>query len=289
MDHVELGTTGREISRIGLGGMSLSLKGRPERPRAKEVVRRAVELGITLVDTADSYCVDESDTHHNERLIAEALDEIGARDEVLVATKGGLVRPEGRWVRNGDPDHLRRACEGSLRALGVERIDLYQLHAPDPDVPFEESLGTLAELRDEGKIRWVGLSNVSLEQLEAAREIVPVTSVQNRFNPWDRRAEETGVIERCWQDGITFVPYSPLGGSARVQQIRESDALGRVARQAGCSPAELVLAWILTRSPTLVPIPGATRVESVESSARAVGLEPDDALIARTEEAFGEL
>ena len=289
MEHVELGTTGEEISRIGLGAMPLSLKGRPERPDAKEVIERAVELGVTFIDTADSYCRDESDTHHNERLIAETLDEIGARDEVLVATKGGLVRPGGRWERNARPEHLREACEGSLDALGVDRIDLYQLHAPDPEVPWEESLGAVAELREEGKVRWVGLSNVSLEEIEAAREIVPVTSVQNRFNPWDRRAEESGIVDFCYRNGITFIPYSPVGGSGRVQELRESGKVGEVAREAGCSNEELVLAWILTRSPTLVPIPGASRRASIESSARVPEIELDEEMRRRTEEAFREL
>lgn len=289
MEHVELGTTGQQISRIGLGGMPLSLKGRPERPEAKDVVKRAVELGVTFIDTADSYCKDETETGHNERLIREVLDEIDARDEVLVATKGGLVRPDGRWVRNARPDHLREACEESLRSLDVDRIDLYQLHAPDPEVPWEESVGAVADLRDEGKVRWVGLSNVSLEKIEAAREIVPIASVQNRFNPWDRRSEESGVIDYCYRSRITFIPYSPVGGSGRVQELRESDAVGDLAQEAGCSNEELVLAWILTRSPTVVPIPGASRTESIESSARAVEIGLSEEMQRRVEEAFGEL
>lgn len=289
MEYVELGTTGNEISRIGLGAMPLSLAGRPDRPVAKEVVRRAVELGVTLIDTADSYCRDESETGHNERLIREALEGVDGAGEVLVATKGGLVRPDGRWVRNGRPDHLRRVCEESLTALDVERIDLYQLHAPDPEVPFDESVGAVAELREEGKIRWVGLSNVSLEKIQAAEETVPVTSVQNRFNPWDRRSEESGIVEYCHRNRITFIPYSPVGGASRVQQIRESDALAQVAEDTGCTPEELVLAWILTRSPSLVPIPGATRKTSIESSVRSLEVDMDPDLQGRVEEAFAAL
>lgn len=289
MEHVELGATGREISRIGLGAMPLSLQGRPDRPDARRVIRRAVELGVTLIDTADSYCLDESETGHNERLIRDALEEVDARGPVMVATKGGMVRPGGRWVRNARPEHLRRVCDESRRALGVDRIDLYQLHAPDPEVPFEESVGTMAELQDEGKVRWIGLSNVSLDQIRTAEEIVPVESVQNRFNPWHREAERTGVIEYCYESRITFIPYSPLGGSRRVQRLRESDAVSRIARDAGCSPEELVLAWVLTRSPTVAPIPGASRERSIESSVRALEVELDEELQRRTEEAFQQL
>ena len=290
MQTVQLGRTGRRIARMGLGGMPLSIQGRPDRAQAKEVIRRAVELGVNFIDTADAYCFNESDVGHNERLIAEALDEIGARDEVVVATKGGLARPEGRWERDGRPEHLRHACEHSLRMLGTERIDLYQLHAPDPRVPFADSVGEVGRLYEEGKVSAAGLSNVSLLQLQMALGIVPVTSVQNRYNPWDRSSELEGLIRFCDEHSITFLPYSPVGGARRVQLLRESEDLREIgARHGGATPEELVLAWILSASASLVPIPGARRVESIESSVRAASLRLDDRTRRELEEAFRAL
>jgi aryl-alcohol dehydrogenase-like predicted oxidoreductase len=290
MQQVQMGRTGRRVTRIGLGGMPLSIPGRPDREDAKQVVRRAVELGVNFIDTADVYCMDESDIGHNERLIAETLDELGVGDEVLVATKGGLVRPEGRWERDGRPEQLRRACEHSLRMLDADRIGLYQLHAPDPKVPFADSVGEMARLYDEGKVAAVGLSNVSLMQLQAALAIVPVTSVQNRYNPWDRSAELEGLIRYCDLNSITFLPYSPVGGRRRVPLLRESDELRIIGqRHGGASPEELVLAWMLSVSPSLVPIPGAKRVESIESSVRAESLRLDDRTRRELEEAFRAL
>lgn len=290
MQQVQLGRTGRRVARIGLGGMPLSLPGRPDRAQAREVIRRAVELGVNFIDTADAYCLDDSETGHNERLIAETLDELGARDDVLVATKGGVVRPEGRWERDGRPEHLRRACEHSLRMLGTDRISLYQLHAPDPRVPFTDSVGGVARLYEEGKVAAVGLSNVSLMQIQAALAMVPVTSVQNRYNPWDRSSELTGVIRFCDQRSITFLPYSPVGGGRRVRLLRESEELREIgARYDGATPEELVLAWILAASPSLVPIPGASRVASIESSVRAESLRLDERTRRELEDGFRAL
>lgn len=290
MQQVQMGRTGRRVTRIGLGGMPLSIQGRPDRAQAKQVIRRAVELGVNFIDTADSYCLDDSETGHNERLIAETLDELGARDDVLVATKGGTVRPEGRWERDGSPAHLRRACEHSLQMLGTDRIGLYQLHAPDPRVPFADSVGEVARLYEEGKVAAVGLSNVSLMQIQAALAIVPVTSVQNRYNPWDRSSEQTGVLQFCDQSSITFLPYSPVGGGRRVRLLRESEELREIgARYDGATPEELVLAWILASSPSLVPIPGASRVESIESSVRAEALRLDERTRRELEDAFRAL
>lgn len=290
LDQTQLGRTGRTISRIGLGGMPLSIQGRPEnREAAKAVVRRAVELGVTLIDTADAYSLDNRDIGHNERLIREALEEIGAKDDVLVATKGGMTRPEGQWGRNGRPEHLREACEHSLRMLGVDSIDLYQLHAPDPEVPFEESVGAIARLLEEGKVQAAGLSNVSLSELQAGEGIVEITSVQNRYNPWDRSSEETGIIRHCDEQGITFLPYSPVGGGRRVQLLRESEELRQIAGRHDATPEELVLAWILYKSDSLVPIPGASRTESIESSVRAVAIELDEGTKEELEGVFGGL
>jgi aryl-alcohol dehydrogenase-like predicted oxidoreductase len=287
---IPLGGTERTVSRIGLGGMSLSIQGRPaDRVAAKRVVRRAVELGVTFIDTADVYCLDDSDIGHNERLIREALDDMGAGGEIVIATKGGLTRPGGAWERDGRPEHLREACERSLAALGVESIDLYQLHAPDPEVPFEESVGELARLKSEGKVRAVGLSNVSLDELERAGGITEIASVQNRFNPWDRSSEADGMIAHCDARGITFIPFSPVGGSRRVKLLRSSRPLRRIGERLGASPEELVLAWVLTRSGTLCPIPGASRVESIESSVRAVELGLDAVTLEEVEAALAKL
>ena len=290
MEQVRLGRMGRRVKRIGLGGMPLSIVGRPDRAQAKAVIRRAVELGVDFIDTADVYSLGEADVGHNERLIAETLDELGVRDDVVVATKGGMIRPESRWERDARPEQLRRSCEHSLQMLGTDRIDLYQLHAPDPGVPLGESVGELARLYEEGKVAAVGLSNVSLMQLQAALAIVPVASVQNLFNPWDRSSELAGIIRYCDQSSITFLPYSPVGGKRRVPLLRQSEELRAMgARHGGATPEELVLAWILSVSPSLVAIPGATRVESIESSVRAESLRLDDRTRRELEEAFRAL
>lgn len=289
MQQVILGRTGRRVARVGLGGMPLSISGRPERGEALGVIHRAVELGVTLIDTADVYCLDENDIGHNEALVAEALASVPHRDDVVVATKGGLVRPGGRWETDARPEQLRRACEHSLRMLGTDRIDLYQLHSPDPAVPFAESVGAIARLREEGKVRAVGLSNVSLMEVRTAEGIVPVTSVQNRYNPWDRAAELEGLIRYCDQHAITFLPYSPVGGGRRVKLLRESAELLRVGGEHGASPEELVLAWILSVSPSIVVIPGASRTASIESSVRAEALRLDERTRRELEDAFRAL
>jgi aryl-alcohol dehydrogenase-like predicted oxidoreductase len=289
METVQLGRTGRRVTRIGLGGMPLSIDGRPSWDDAKRVVRRAVELGVNFIDTADVYCLDDSEIGHNERLVAEALDEAGARDEVTVATKGGLTRPGGRWESDGSPAHLRRACEASLRALRTDRIHLYQLHSPDPRVRFEHSMGEMARLYEEGLVSAVGLSNVTLMQLRIAEAIVPIASVQNRFNPWDRSAEQTGLVQYCHEHHVTFLPYSPVGGGRRVKLLRESPELREIADRHGATPEELVIAWILGVSRSAVPIPGASREESIESSVRAEALRLDARTLRELEEAFRAL
>ncbi len=287
---IPLGRTGRRISRIGLGAMPLSTGTRPERGAAKAVVRRAVELGVTFIDTADIYCLGEHEIGHNERLVAEALAETDHRGRVVVATKGGLVRPGEGWARDGRPAHLRRACDRSLAALGVERIDLYQLHSPDPQVPLVESVGALADLAREGKIAAIGLSNVTLRELRQAQTLVTVTSVQNVFNPWSASSWETRkLLEACAREAITFLPYSPLGGSRHVGAIRASEPLRRIAASLHCSPEGLVLAWVLSRSPTLCAIPGASRVSSIESSVRAAGIALDERTAAEVRRAFSAL
>jgi aryl-alcohol dehydrogenase-like predicted oxidoreductase len=254
--------------------MHLSLESRPSHQQALDVVRAALDAGVTLIDTADVYCLDDSDIGHNERLIAEALRGWrGDRDGVLVATKGGLTRPGGRWESDARPEHLRAACERSLRALGVERIALYQLHAPDPQVRFEESVGALADLRREGKIRWVGLSNVSVKQIRAAEEIVPIASVQNRLNPFFREALTSGVVRYCAERGIGFLAYSPVGGGRLNRKLPDHPVLRPMAARLGASAHALVLAWVLAQSPAIIAIPSARRVEHAVDSMGAGKLE----------------
>ncbi len=289
MPTVPLGRS-RRVSRIGLGAMPLSLGGRPEREAAKAVVRRAVELGVTLIDTADVYCLGDHEIGHNERLLAEALATTDSRSQVIVATKGGLTHPGKHWGRDGRPEHLRSACDRSLAALGVERIDLYQLHGPDPAVPFLESVGALAELQRTGKIAAIGLSNVTLAQLRQAQTLATVTSVQNEFNPWRASSWETKrLLAACDHEAITFLPYSPLGGDRQVSAIRTCEPLRRIAASLPCSPEALVLAWILSRSPTLCAIPGASRMASIESSVSAATLHLDARTAAEVRRAFRAL
>jgi aryl-alcohol dehydrogenase-like predicted oxidoreductase len=253
--------------------MPLSLDGRPAEARGIEVLHAALDAGTTLLDTADVYCIDEDDIGHNERLIATALAAwSGERDSIIVATKGGMIRPGGRWERNGRPEHLRAACERSLRALGVERIDLYQFHAPDPAIPFEESVGALAELQREGKIRWVGLSNVSVAEIKAAREIVDVVTVQNRLSPFFKEAVETGVVNYCADKGIGFLAYSPVGGGRLNKKLPDHPALKPIAERHGSSSHAAVLAWVRSRGPSVIVIPGARTVEHALDSISAADL-----------------
>jgi len=269
-----LGDGAPSVPAVGYGGMHLSLEDRPPERQSVEVIRAALDGGVRLIDTADVYCHDDSDIGHNERLVAGALRGWnGDRDAVLVATKGGLTRPGGRWERDGRPEHLRAACERSLRAVGVERLALYQLHAPDPAVPFEESVGELGRLRREGKIRWVGLSNVSVAQIRAAEAIVPVASVQNRLNPFFRESLDEGVVRYCAEQGIGFMAYSPTGGGRLNRKLPGHPVLRPMAERLGASAHALVLAWVLAQSPAVIVIPSARRVAHALDSVAAGSLE----------------
>lgn len=272
MHRVPLGNTGGEISAIGLGGMPLSLRGRPSPEEAAKVINAAIDRGMTFIDTADVDCIDDNDIGHNERLIDSTLSLRPDRESVFVATKGGLRRPNGEWTNDASPQHLREACEKSLRALGVARIFLYQLHAPDPKVPFEQSVETLAQLKQEGKIEHVGISNVSVDQIRAASKIVEIASVQNRLNPFFREAVEQNVVSECEEKGITFLAYSPLGGGRLVKKLPRYVPLQKLAEKFECSPHAIVLAWVRAQGRTVVPILGATRAGSVVDSATATDL-----------------
>ena len=259
------------VRRLGFGAMRITgegIWGEPDdRERARAVVRRAVELGVNLIDTADAY-----GPHVSEEILAEALHPYP--DGLVIGTKGGLTRSgPGRWERDGRPEHLREACEGSLRRLRLERIDLYQLHAPDPDVPFERSVETMAELRESGKVRLVGLSNVSVAQLERALEIVPVATVQNRFNLADRASED--VLDACEERGVGFIPWFPL---ATGSLARPGGPLDEIAERHDATPSQVALAWLLARSPVMLPIPGTGSVEHLEENMAAadVALSEDE-------------
>lgn len=253
--------------------MHLSIDGRPSQEQALRVLAAVLDGGVTLIDTADAYCLDERDVGHNERLIAAALRAWGGdRTSVIVATKGGVVRQGPRWDNDGRPAHLRAACDRSLQALGVERIDLYQLHAPDPKVPFAESVGAMGELRAQGKVRWVGLSNVSVDQIRLAETIVPITSVQNRLSPFFRESLAAGVVRYCQERGIGFLAYSPTGGARLTRTLPNHPVLAPMARRLGVSTHALVLAWVLSRSPCVLTIPSARQVEHALDSVSAADL-----------------
>jgi len=283
---MKLNGTDRSISAIGIGAMHLSLSGRPDEETALKVLHRALDMDVTLIDTADSYCIDESDKHHNERIVQKALDTWdGDPSQVTVATKGGLMRTNGAWVRNGDPAHIRRTIRESAEILeGDPPIDLWQFHAPDDSYAITESLKPVAEARESGLIRWIGVSNFSLPQLREAREVVDVVSLQNEYSPWHREPEENGLLTYCEDQDITFFPHRPLGGRNRATKLHELDGVGAVAEEHGVSTQRVVLAWHRARSPVIVPIPGVSRVESVNDSVPAADLDLTDAEIARIDQ-----
>jgi aryl-alcohol dehydrogenase-like predicted oxidoreductase len=267
-----------EVRRLGFGAMRITgdgIWGPPDDPdEARAVLRRAVELGVNFIDTADSYGPEVS-----EELIAEALHPYP--DELVIATKGGLRRTgPGRWPRDARPERLRECCEGSLRRLRLERIDLYQLHAPDPKVPLEDSLGALRELQDEGKIRHIGVSNFSTSELERARGLVDVVSVQNRFNLTARDAED--VLEACERAGLGFIPWDPLSTG---ELARPGSELEEIADAHGATASQVALAWLLARSPAILPIPGTSTVEHLEENLGAARVELDADEVRRLEDA----
>jgi aryl-alcohol dehydrogenase-like predicted oxidoreductase len=260
------------VYRLGFGAMRLTgsgIWGPPTDPdQARAVLRRAVELGVNFIDTADSYGPGVS-----EELIADALHPYPGG--LVIATKGGLTRSgPGQWERDGRPEHLRRACEESMRRLRVERIDLYQLHAVDPAVPLADSVSALAELRDEGKVAHIGLSNVGLDELERAREVVPVVSVQNRYSVADRDSDP--VVDRCERDGLAFIPWFPLAAGRIGGDGIAGDGLGRAAKRVSeahdATAFQVALAWLLARSPAMLTIPGTSSVDHLEENVAAAGL-----------------
>jgi pyridoxine 4-dehydrogenase len=255
----------RTVNRLGFGAMRITGEGiwgwPPHRQNALKVLRRAVELGVNLIDTADAYGPDTS-----ELLIAEAL--YPYPNGLVIATKGGLTRPgRSEWVPNCRPEHLKQAVDGSLKRLRLERIDLYQLHTVDPKVPVEASLGALKEAQDAGKIRHVGLSNVSVNEIERARKILPIVSVQNRYNIEDRKTENTLVY--CEKENLGFLPWFPIGGG---RGLKPENPLEKTAKDHGVSAVQVALAWLLERSPVMLPIPGTSSVPHLEENIAAAKL-----------------
>lgn len=273
------------VSAIGLGGMPMSIEGRPDEDRSIRTIHAALDAGVTLIDTADAYHLHAGETGHNERLIAKALASYrGDTSDVLVATKGGHLRPgDGSWTVDGSPAHLREAVEASLKALGVDAIGLYQFHRPDPKVPYEDSVGALKELLDAGKIRLAGISNANVEQIAVARRVLGegnLASVQNQFSPSFRASEDE--LRCCAELGIAFLPWSPFGGSDRAGTLgSRHPAFGQIAQAHGVSPQQVTLAWMLAKAPVVIPIPGASRPETISDSVRAAGLGLTDDELAR--------
>ncbi|MBB6174817.1 aryl-alcohol dehydrogenase-like predicted oxidoreductase [Nocardiopsis mwathae] len=258
------------VTRLGYGAMQLTgegVWGEPaDRAEAVRVLRRAVELGVNFIDTADSYGPAVS-----EQIIREALHPYA--DDLVIATKGGLTRcGPGDWRPVGRPAYLRQQTEMSLRHLGLERIDLYQLHRIDPEVPLADQVGELAQLKQEGKIRHIGLSEVSVAELEAARKITEIASVQNLYNLAERKAED--LLDHAEREGIAFIPWFPI---ATGELAKPGGPLDRIARETGAAPAQLALAWLLRRSPVMLPIPGTSKVAHVEENIAAAGVELSDA------------
>jgi aryl-alcohol dehydrogenase-like predicted oxidoreductase len=250
------------VNRLGFGAMRLTGRGiwgqPPDPDGARSLLRRAIELEVNFIDTADSYGPEVS-----ENLIAETL--YPYPDDLVIATKGGLERTgPGRWPVNGRPDHLRKACEGSLRRLRLNEIALYQFHRPDPRVPVEESIGMLVTLKDEGKIRHIGVSNFTEHQLRQAQHLTPVVSIQNRYNIEDRDSD--GIVDLCEQEGLAFLPWAPIQG------LDDNPAVQDAAARHGASPRQVALAWLMARSPAIVPIPGTGSVSHLEDNVAAAGV-----------------
>jgi pyridoxine 4-dehydrogenase len=265
------------VNRLGFGAMRITgdgIWGPPaDRDEAKAVLRRAIELGINFIDTADSY-----GPHISEELIREALHPYP--DDLVIATKGGLERTgPGQWPRNGRPEHLIEACEGSLRRLELEQIPLYQFHRPDPIVPLEDSIGALVALKDQGKIRHIGLSNVTEEQLRRAQRLTPIVSIQNRYNVDDRRSES--LVDLCEQEQMVFLPWAP------IQNLDSNRIVQQLAQRYDATPRQIVLAWLLARSPSILPIPGTGSVSHLADNVAAAAIKLTPAEVASVSDGVG--
>lgn len=282
MQQRALGT--RQVGAVGLGAMPLAVGGRPERREAERVVHAALDAGVTLVDTADAYSIGLEDFGYGEEVVARALGSYGGdAADVLVATKGGHTRePDGGWSLDGRPEYLRRAAEASARRLGVDAVGLYQLHRPDPDVPYAESVGALKQLVEAGTVRAAGVSNADPDQIREAHAILgdALVAVQNELSPAMRTSEPE--VRLCDELGIAFLPWSPLGGMGSAAGLGgDHEAFGRVAADRGVSAQQVCLAWLLAKSPVVIPIPGSSRESTIRDSAAAAQLELSPEELAR--------
>ena len=264
-----------QVSAIGLGGMPMSIEGRPDEQRSVATIHAALDAGVTLIDTADAYHLRANDVGHNESLIARAVASYGGdTSDLVIATKGGHLRPgDGSWTLNGSPDYLKQAAEASLKRLSVDAIGLYQFHRPDPKVLYADSVGAIRDLLDEGKIRHAGISNANPAQIRQANEILSgrLVSVQNQFSPAFRSSDPE--LELCAKLGIAFLPWSPLGGIAQAGELGSRfAAFAEVAKAHGVSPQQVTLAWMLAKAPVVIPIPGSSRPETIRDSVAAADL-----------------
>jgi len=269
----QLDNTNIDVYAVGLGAMPLSLAGRPEEAQALSVINAFVDGEGNFIDSANVYCVDDSDVGHNEKLIAKALSKLENTNNIIVATKGGLRRPKGAWTVDASPAWLRQSCEKSLIDLNTDSMFLYQLHAPDPDVPLTDSMGELARLKDEGKIQHIGLSNVTVEHIQLALSITNIMSVQNRCNLFERTSFENGVVKFCEENNITFIAHSPVGGHFQHAQCADNSLLKNLAEKYEASAYQIMIAWLLNKSASILAIPGASKTSSIRDSLRATNVE----------------
>jgi aryl-alcohol dehydrogenase-like predicted oxidoreductase len=275
MQQRQLGPNGPTVGAIGFGAGPLTIPdNRPSLEDAVRVLTHAATLGVTLWDTADAYCKDEADMGYGDYLCQKAFSALPAelRERVIVATKGGTVRPNNQWGRDSRPEYLKSAIDASLRALQTDCIDLWQLHSPDGKTPFADSIGAIAEAKQEGKIRLVGLSNVSAAQIEEAAAIVPLASIQNGYSFHSRGPEQDGVLDKCRELGLAFLPYMPFGGMDDAKKLGQTGVLAAIAQELNASPQQTVLAWLLHRYDRMIPIPGMSRIESIENNVEAAGI-----------------
>ena len=271
--YIQLDNTNIEIFAIGLGAMPLSLDGRPDEAQAISVIKAFVDGGGNFIDSANVYCVDDSELGHNEKLIAKALSKLGDTNNIIVATKGGLRRSKGDWTVDANPKWLRQSCEKSLTDLNTDSIFLYQLHAPDPDIPLTDSVGELTRLKDEGKIQHIGLSNVTVEHIQLALSITNIVSVQNRCNLFEQNSFKNGVVKFCEENNITFIAHSSVGGHLQHAQRADNKLLKKLAEKYDVSTYQIMIAWLLNKSSSILTIPGASKTSSITDSLRAINVE----------------
>lgn len=276
----KLGNTGVEVNAIGLGEWQLSNTNRPPREKAIDLIRQAVEAGVDFIDTADSYALDHHEFGHGEQLVNAALASFESA-HVTVTTKVGATRPDGEWGRDGRPEWIKKACEASLKRLGTESIFLYQLHGVDDAVPLEDSVGAMAELKREGKVQHLGLSNVDTRQLALAQRITRIETVQNACNPWRQEDVGSGLISECASTSVSYLPFYPVGGKDDHHKLASQSLLKPIAEKYQTSTYCVLLNWLLHQGPNVIPIPGASRVSSILDSVKAVDFELDDEDFAR--------